>query len=111
MGRRRVGASEDAILTAQNNLACTYHKLGRLDEAMHVRQDVYSRRLELSGEEGRDTILAANNYAASLRDLNRFEEARSLLRETIPVAQRVLGEGNTLTLMMKQKCAQSLYRD
>ena len=56
-----------ALLTVQNNLACTHHKLGRLDEAMRVRQDVYSRRLELSGEEGRDTILAANNYAASLR--------------------------------------------
>ena len=49
--------------------------------------------------------------AASLRDLHLFEEARSLLRETIPTAQRVLGEDYYLTLMMKQKCAQSLYRD
>ena len=53
----------------------------------------------------------ANNYAASLRDLHLFEEARSLLRRTIPMAQRVLGEDNALTFMMKQKCAQSLYRD
>ena len=27
------------------------------------------------------------------------------------MAQRVLGEDNALTFMMKQKCAQSLYRD
>ena len=58
-----------------------------------------------------ETIIAANNYAASLRDLHLFEEARSLLRKTIPTAQRVLGEDNYLTLLLKKKFAQSLYRD
>ena len=29
----------------------------------------------------------------------------------IPTAQRVLGEGHYLTLLLKKKCAQSLYRD
>ena len=76
-----------------------------------MRQDVYSRSLELFGEDHESTLIAANNCAASLRDLHLFEEARSLLRRAIPVAQRVLGEDYYLTLMMKQKCAQSLYRD
>ena len=58
-----------------------------------------------------ETIIAANNYAASLRDLHLFEEARSLLRKVIPTAQRVLGEDHYLTLLLKKKCAQSLYRD
>ena len=108
---RRLDAAEESILCAQNNLANTYHKLGRLDEAMRMRQDVYSRRLDLFGEENHDTINAANNYAASLRDLHLFEEARSLLRKVIPTAQRVLGEDNYLTLLLKKKFAQSLYRD
>ena len=60
---------------------------------------------------GTETIIAANNYAASLRDLHLFEEARSLLRKVIPTAQRVLGEDHYLTLLLKKKCAQSLYRD
>ena len=47
----------------------------------------------------------------SLRDLHLFEEARSLLRKVIPTAQRVLGEDHYLTLLLKKKCAQSLYRD
>ena len=34
-------------------------------------------------------LLVANNYAASLKELGRFEEARSLLRKTIPVARRI----------------------
>ena len=38
-------------------------------------------------------------------------EARSLLRRTIPVAQRVLGEGQTLTLRMRCIYAEALYKD
>ena len=45
----------------------------------------------------------SNNYAAVLANLRRFEEAKSLLRKTIPVAQRVLGEGDSTTLRMR-KC-------
>ena len=76
-----------------------------------MKRDLYSAELNLYGEENETTLISANNLAASLRDLNHFEEARSLLRKTIPVAQNILGEDHALTLMMKQKCAQSLYRD
>ena len=38
------------------------------------------------------TLSAANNYSNSLRDQNRFEEAKALLRRTMPVARRVLGK-------------------
>ena len=43
---------------------------------------------------------AAYNYATLLKQLSRFEEARSLLRKTITVAPRVLGENHELTLSM-----------
>ena len=51
------------------------------------------------------------NYAASLVSLKRFEEAKSLLRKTVTVARRVLGESNGLTLMMRHNYADSLYAD
>ena len=57
------------------------------------------------------TLLAANNLVLSLLDLERFEEVRSLLREMMPVAQRVLGESNSLTLKLRRIYAQALYRD
>ena len=56
-------------------------------------------------------ILAANNYAATLRDLNRFEEARSLLRRTMPVERRVHGTSHELTLTMRKIFAEALYED
>ena len=50
-------------------------------------------------------------YATSLVSLERFEEAKSLLRRTMPVARRVLGENNDLTIRLRQTYAKSLYED
>ena len=41
--------------------------------------------------------------------LQRFEEARSLLRNTMPVVRRVLGEVNNTTLRMRWYYARTLY--
>ena len=46
-----------------------------------------------------------------LRILKRFKEARSLLRKTTPLAQRVLGEGHQVTLTMKKMKAEMLCDD
>ena len=47
----------------------------------------------------------------SLRNLRRFEEAKSLLRTTIPVARRILGDSDRLTLRMRKVYAEALYTD
>ena len=54
---------------------------------------------------------SANNYASSLLKLERFEEAKALMRKTMPVARRVLGENHEVTLRMRQAYAQLLCRD
>ena len=87
----------------------TYQALGRTEEALRLKRDVYSGSLKLHGEEHADTLRAANNYAGTLRDLRRFEEAKALLRKTIPVAQRVLGS-NEITLKMRWTLGASLTR-
>ena len=76
-----------------------------------MKRDVYSGRLELNGEEHQDTLIAANNYASSLVKLERFEQAKALLRKTMPVARRVLGESHELTLKMRCNFAEALYED
>jgi len=52
----------------------------------------------------------ANNYANLLVKLLRLEEAKSLLRKTIPVARRVFGESHELTLRMRWVYSCSLYK-
>ena len=85
--------------------------LGGVKIAYASWQDVYSRRLEFSGEEHVHTISAAINYALMLTDLERFAEAKSLFRKMIPVAQRVLGASHDLTLRMKWAYATALHKD
>ena len=46
-----------------------------------------------------------------LKQVNQFEEAKTLLRKMMPVARRVLGEDNALTLRMRWNYALALYRD
>ena len=45
----------------------------------------------------------------SLAGLERFEEAKSLLRKMMPVARRVFGEGNRLTLALRKHYAEALF--
>ena len=109
--QRRLGSSQHDILTVQANLATTYEFLRRSEEALRLRQGVYSGRLELNGEEHEFTLIAASNIAMSLVTLERFEEAKSLVRKMIPVARRVLGESDETTLRLRWYYAQALYRD
>ena len=44
-------------------------------------------------------------------DVKRFAEAKALLRETLPVAQRILGENHDVPLGMRLKYAQALCLD
>jgi hypothetical protein len=108
---RRVGGPEHNMLIVQGNLACTYGQLKRLDEALSLRRDVYSGRLKLSGEEHPETLREAVNYASVLLQLKHFAEAKALLRKTVPVARRVVGEENHLTLTMRWQYAVALRKD
>ena len=106
---RRLGASEYAILVVQGNLASTYSTLGRDDQSLRMRRDVYVGTLRIMGEEHKNTLISANNYAASLLKGERFVEAKALLRKMIPVARRVLGKGNDLTLKIRSSYTRALY--
>ena len=108
---RRLGASENHILVVKINLANTYAALGQMEKALSMARDVYSGRLKLSGEEHLDTLIAANNYADSLRILKRFKEAKALLRKSLPVARRVLGDSKEAMLMMRLLYARTLHKD
>ena len=108
---RRIGADENVILCVQGNLAETYRSLGREQHALRMLQDVYSGELKLYGAQHEQTLISANNYAATLTKLERFKESRSLLRRTIPVAQRVFGENQRATLKMQRSYAAALYLD
>ena len=85
--------------------------LERFEEAMCLRKDVYYGWLKLKGREHGMTLIAAFNYAANLKDLKHFQEAKELMRKTMPVARRFLGDCHELTLRMRETYARALYDD
>jgi hypothetical protein len=107
---RRLGVSESNILAMQGNLATAYSKLGQLEQCLRIERDVYRGYLKLNGEKNERTLQAANNYADSLRELRRFEEAKPVLCKNIPVARRVLGDNDINTLRMRWSYAETLYK-
>ena len=108
---KHVGESEGNILLVLGNLAGTYSDLGRKEEALRLEKEIYSRSLRLYGEEHSQTFSAANNYAISLRHQLRYEEAKTLLRKTMPVAQRALGTSHENTIRIGLVYAKALYAD
>ena len=76
-----------------------------------MQRDVYFGSVKLHGAEHPETLRESNNYANSLRNQQRFKEAKSLMRKTIPVARRVLKVDNELMLMMRANYAKALYSD
>jgi hypothetical protein len=110
---RRNGLPEERMLLAQGNLATTYAGLGRWDESLGVRRDIYSGFVRVLGEEHRDTLSEAYNCALSLVNdrVRKFGEAKSLLRKMIPISKRVLGEGNENTLRMRMLHGRALCQD
>ena len=89
----------------------TYQLLGRLEEALSMLQEVYSGNLKLNGKQHELTLVAANNYAHCLLTLRKCEEAKSLLRKTVPVARRVQREGDENTLRLRWNYARALLED
>ena len=108
---RRLGAPEDEILRTQGNLAITYEALGRPDEAILMKRDVYFGRLKLRGEEHNQTLFAAYNYANLLVHLERYAEAKALVLKTMHVARRVIGDDHELTLRLRANYAIALHCD
>ena len=108
---RRIGASKEDILALQSNLATTYANNGMFEEGLRLRRGVYTETMKLLGKEANATFIEANNYSSSLVCLKRFEEAKALLRKTVPVARRVLGESDRLTLTLRWNYARALYGD
>ena len=71
----------------------------------------YRGRTKLNGEEHAETLREANNLAQLLLGMQRFEEAKALLRRTMPVARRVRGENNETTLSMRWIYGGALFKD
>ena len=66
-------------------------RVGRHDEALRLRRDLYARSSTLYGNASDKTLLRAANLASSLIEARAFDEATPFLRQQVPVANQALG--------------------
>ena len=59
-----------------------------------------------------DTIICGSNIVASLNQLERYDEAKTMVRDQLlPAAQKSLGPDNNMTLRLNQRLAYVLAND
>ena len=71
--------SELSALDMKHNLARCYLQTGRYEEAARLFRLIYARRKVLDGANRDDTIRAAHQLAASLIELGRYDQVKSLV--------------------------------
>ena len=106
--KRRIGVREDDLLAVRNNLACTYEKLDRLDEALSMQREVYAGWQNWGGGVPQD--IAVCNLTEYLVAAREFEEAQSLARENLPTIIDCHGPDDSLTLEVRTWYARALFR-
>ena len=60
-----MGSAHSDVLALQNNLATTYEKAGRLNEAITLFEQVLSDRIRILGDKHPDTLASRNNLAGA----------------------------------------------
>ena len=105
---RRRGTSEIHILRTKNNTAVCYQNLGRHEEALGLRREVYAAFRVMLGESQEETLIAAHNLGLSFIKLKRFAEAKSTLLKPIADAQRTLGDDHATTLDLRDVFGEAL---
>ena len=98
LNRRHWSHDQKSILAIQDNLTNCLQLLGRHDEALATRRQVYTTSVETLGASHRSTICSALNLSVSLVNAQLFNDSKSFLRDQLPVARRSLGADHYLTL-------------
>ena len=97
-----LGEKHPQTLTALNNLAATYGKLGNLgnlEKALELLEKVYALSCDVLGEKNPQTLLALNNLAHIYGELGNHTKALELKEKVYALRLEVLGEKHPQTLL------------
>jgi tetratricopeptide (TPR) repeat protein len=105
-----VGPTHPTTLRARDTLAITLQKLGRMDEAIKIYEDVLRLRREQVGEENPLTLWAMNNLGTALNGVpGRTEEAREMTERVLELQRKRFGNQHLYTVTTMNNLA-SIYR-
>ncbi|KAJ7077766.1 hypothetical protein C8R44DRAFT_845010 [Mycena epipterygia] len=80
-----------------DNLASTYHALGKLEEAEKLQVVVVEKRKTVWGEDHPDTLTAMAGLAKTYYEMGKLEEAEKLEVTVVEKRKTILGEDHPRT--------------
>ena len=108
MRKAALGPAHLDTIAAMNNYAISLSKLGRQEEALPIRREVWDLWKAALGPAHLSTITAMSNYAVSLSKLGRAEEALPIKREVWDLLKVALGPTHLHTITAMDNYAMSL---
>ncbi|MGH1364431.1 MAG: tetratricopeptide repeat protein [Calditrichia bacterium] len=84
----------DQRLTSMNNLATSYSRSGRLEEAEQMYNELMPLAKEYHGEYHPQIAIVANNLGALYRRTGRLDEAKKLYEESLWRRERIYGDNH-----------------
>jgi tetratricopeptide (TPR) repeat protein len=94
----RLGADDDEMLATARQLAAILARVGRLDDARAIDEDITNRYRATRGVDHPQALGSATNLISRLHNMGRLDEARELAEDTLVRARRVRGDDDRLTL-------------
>ena len=106
----------DSELQIMNASASSMHSLGRHDEALKIYRFIYNIKVKRFGDD-ESTFITLKCFSDSLCQCaeegkpHLWAENLALLREKVPVAQRVLGPHHPVMLQFRSALAYAIFTD
>ena len=106
---RRYWPRSKETVTAESNVASCLDHLGRFDEALVLKREIYAIAVASSGASDEYTIMMGSNLSISMLGLGLWDEATTFTRDQLlPVARRSLGSDHDSTLNLNMSLAGAL---
>ena len=102
-----LGYEHPDTLKVMNGLGNSYDNLGHKQEAMKLREKVFTTRLRILGHEHPDTLLAISNLTSSYRDLGCKQEAMEPREMMSNIRKRMLDHEHPDTVLAMSNVADS----
>lgn len=108
--RRKLGPDHPHTLTALGNLALSYDRAERRDQALELYQEMHKRSREILGPDHPHTLNSMSSLAVSYLKAGKVEQALEMNKQVLHLRRKKLGADHTLTLVSMGNLAQNYAR-
>jgi serine/threonine protein kinase len=103
------GPDDPDTLLAMNALGSSYEMLGRLDDALKLREETYAKRKAILGPDHLDTLASLNNLGNSYGNAGRLTDAVKIREEYLARTKAVEGKEHPDVLMAMNNLANAYH--